>query len=190
MNYRQYWFSIRSYVPIPFFLLGIYLASPTLTSILTGIILILIGESIRLWGVSVAGSETRTTGPVGGTHLFTDGPFGHVRNPLYLGNILIYIGSMYAANWWMPWLPIFTGIFFLIQYRIFISIEEKYLQKTFSSEFDEYCKHVSRLIPRIIKYKGTHSFHREPDLKRGIESEKRTLQIIIIFLLIMFIKLK
>ncbi|MDA0987296.1 MAG: isoprenylcysteine carboxylmethyltransferase family protein, partial [Bacteroidetes bacterium] len=189
MDIRQKWFSIRSYMPIPFLFVAIYFGKPNLQSIIFGYIFILLGESIRLWGVSVAGSETRTTSKVGGTHLFTDGPFGYVRNPLYIGNIIIFSGSMIAANAFIPSLPIFAFFFFWIQYRIIISSEENYLQNQFGLEFESYKKNVPRFIPRFTKYKGEHSFHREPEILRGIKSEKRTFQTIIIFLFLLILKL-
>ncbi|MBM2845522.1 MAG: hypothetical protein HW407_834 [Bacteroidetes bacterium] len=40
-------------------------AEPTISSILIGLMIVLTGEAIRFWGVSIAGSETRTTGTVG-----------------------------------------------------------------------------------------------------------------------------
>src|SRR5437867_6762129 len=92
MDIRQRLFQYRSYTPIPFLLVMMMFAHPTLTSLLTGFCFLCAGESLRLWGVAIAGSETRTTGPVGGTYLITTGPFSHVRNPLYVGNILIYLG--------------------------------------------------------------------------------------------------
>ena len=80
-------FKYRSYTPIPFVILMLIFENATITSLLIGFVIALFGELIRLWGVSWAGSETRTTGGVGGTYLVISGPFAHVRNPLYVGNI-------------------------------------------------------------------------------------------------------
>ncbi len=85
-------FNYRSYTPIPFVLVMLFFAYPNIWSLISGFIIAVIGELIRLWGVSWAGSETRTTGTVGGTYLIVSGPFAHLRNPLYLGNILMYTG--------------------------------------------------------------------------------------------------
>ncbi|MEK9136428.1 MAG: methyltransferase, partial [Bacteroidota bacterium] len=64
----------------------IWFVLPTLPSMVLGFLLMVGGEAIRFWGVSIAGSETRTTGKVGGTYLITNGPFAYMRNPLYVGN--------------------------------------------------------------------------------------------------------
>ncbi|GIS70965.1 MAG: hypothetical protein CM1200mP10_05420 [Candidatus Neomarinimicrobiota bacterium] len=62
-----------------------------------GLIFIILGESIRFWSVSYAGGITRTT-TVGATTLCTAGPFAHTRNPLYIGNMLMYNGIVLIAG--------------------------------------------------------------------------------------------
>src|SRR5690606_26576030 len=111
-------------------------------SLIAGFIIAFFGELIRLWGVSWAGSETRTTGTVGGSFLITSGPFGHVRNPLYVGNILMYTGLGVMSYAVFPWLQIAGFIFFIIQYYYIIKEEEAYLRKTFEGEFEKYVKNV------------------------------------------------
>lgn len=176
MDIPQKIFEIRSYTPIPFILLMLVYAHPTVVSLAAGFILALFGEAVRLWGVSVAGTETRTTGRVGGTHLFVDGPFGYVRNPLYLGNIAMYVGVGIMANALMPYLVLFALGFFLLQYRLIVTKEEEYLLTTFGDEYTRYVQHVPRFVPRLTQYAGEHSFHRGADLSRGLRSERRTLQ--------------
>ena len=83
-DFRQKIFSYRSYTPIPFLIVMVIFANPTLLSLVVGFIIALVGELIRIWGVGYAGSETRTTGPVGGSKLVTNGPYAYVRNPLYI----------------------------------------------------------------------------------------------------------
>ena len=155
-------------------------AQPTPLSLVAGFCLALCGESIRLWGVSVAGTETRTTGRVGGTHLFIDGPFGYVRNPLYVGNLMIYVGVGVMANALMPYLGILAFGFFLLQYTMIVTKEEEYLHATFGDEYERYVQHVPRFMPRFTRYSDERSFRRAADLSRGLQSERRTLQAFII----------
>src|SRR5512135_203092 len=105
-------FKYRSYTPIPFVILMLLFAYPNIWSLILGFILALSGELLRLWGVSWAGSETRTTGAVGGSYLIISGPFSHLRNPLYLGNILMYTGLGIMSFALFPWLQIAGFIFF------------------------------------------------------------------------------
>lgn len=176
MDIRQKIFELRGYTPIPFILLMLAYAHPTPLSLIAGIGVALCGESIRLWGVSVAGTETRTTGRVGGTHLFIDGPFGYVRNPLYVGNMMMYVGVGVMANALAPYLALAALGFFLFQYSMIVTKEEEYLHTTFGDEYERYVQEVPRFIPRFTRYSGEHAFHRDADLTRGLQSERRTLQ--------------
>ena len=128
-------FKYRSYTPIPFLLLMLIFENASVITLLIGFVIALIGESIRLWGVSWAGSETRTTGGVGGSFLVISGPFAHVRNPLYVGNILLYFGLGVMSWALFPYLQIIAIIFFIVQYHFIVKEEESYLIKTFSQYF-------------------------------------------------------
>jgi protein-S-isoprenylcysteine O-methyltransferase Ste14 len=183
-------FEMRSYTPIPFILVMVGFARPTIQTLVIGFIIALLGESIRFWGVSICGSETRTTGAVGATNLVTDGPFGHVRNPLYVGNILMYTGIGVMSNALFPWLLIFAVLFFITQYQLIVSREEDFLREAFGDEYKAYLKNVPRFLPRITRYSGKQSFHRDPDFGRGIKSETRTLQaftIVIVLVLVRYV---
>ena len=176
MDIRLKIFEMRSYTPIPFILVMILFAQPTVETLTVGFVAALIGEGIRFWGVSICGSETRTTGAVGATNLITDGPFGYVRNPLYVGNIMIYTGCGIMSNALFPWLQIAALVFFILQYYLIVTREEKFLTEAFSEEYSRYVQNVPRFFPRLVPYRGVHSFHRDPDFTRGIRSEARTLQ--------------
>jgi protein-S-isoprenylcysteine O-methyltransferase Ste14 len=176
MDIRLKIFEMRSYTPIPFIILMVAFAAPTPASLIAGFVIAALGESIRFWGVSICGSETRTTGAVGATNLITDGPFGHVRNPLYVGNILIYTGCGIMSNALTPWLQGAAFVFFSAQYYLIVTREEAHLMEAFRDEFVRYTQNVPRFIPRLSRYAGDHSFHRDPDFHRGLRSETRTLQ--------------
>jgi len=85
------------------------------------------------------------------------GPYAHVRNPLYLGSILIAAGFAVALMS-LPF-AIALIVFFLLIYVPVIASEEAFLRDTFL-EFEWYCARVPRLIPRITPV-------RPPDGNRG-----------------------
>ncbi len=60
MDIRQFFFKYRSYTPIPIAILIIYFASEQKPYYLLGLLMLLFGESIRIWAVSYAGGKTRT----------------------------------------------------------------------------------------------------------------------------------
>ncbi len=169
-------FKYRSYTPIPFLLIMIFYRNASIWSLILGFCIAVIGELIRLWGVSWAGSETRTTGDVGGSFLIVSGPFAHVRNPLYLGNILIYTGLGVMSFALFPYLQIAGLLFFYFQYRMIIKEEEKYLQNTFGAAFEDYKRNVPRFIPRITPYRAKSVEQPVFKIKAGLRSEKRSLQ--------------
>ena len=169
-------FKYRSYTPIPFLIVMLVFEQATLGSLIIGFAIALLGEGWRLWGVSVAGSETRTTGKVGGSFLVVTGAFAYVRNPLYLGNILLYLGIGIMSMALFPYLQIFALIFFYWQYDVIISEEEEYLQKTFGEKYKDYKNNVPRLIPRLTPYKNPGIEQPEYKIKKGLKSETRTLQ--------------
>lgn len=74
------------------------------------------------------------------------GPYAHLRNPLYLGSMLIAFGFALALPSWPVALVLAIG--FLIIYVPVIASEERFLRATFP-DFDAYCLSVPRLIPRI-----------------------------------------
>ena len=169
-------FKYRSYTPIPFLVLCIAYINANIWSIIIGFLIAFFGELIRLWGVSWAGSETRTTGRVGGVFLIISGPFARVRNPLYIGNILMYAGLGLMSFALFPYLQVAGLIFFYIQYSLIVREEEDYLHKTFGEEFENYVKNVPRFFPRLTKYKSGNAEQPPFNFKAGLRSEKRSLQ--------------
>ncbi len=181
-------FKYRSYTPIPFLIVMLIFQQTTLQSLIIGFVVALTGEAFRLWGVSYAGSETRTTGDVGGTYLVISGAFGHVRNPLYLGNILLYLGIGIMSNALFPYLQIVALVFFYIQYRLIIIAEEKYLKSAFGKSYEKYYNSVPRLIPRPTKYVDKSVPQPPLNVKAGLRSEKRSLQAFTIITAILIIQ--
>ena len=169
-------FKYRSYTPIPFLILMLIFQQSTPMTLIIGFMVALIGELIRFWGVSWAGSETRTTGGVGGTFLIISGPFAYVRNPLYVGNILIYLGLGIMSFALFPYLQIVAILFFLLQYYFIVREEEKYLVERFKDEYKEYCKHVPAFFPRLFPYKNSSIVQPPYNPKAGLKSERRSLQ--------------
>ncbi len=185
MDIREFFFKYRGYTPIPLILVVLIFARPTTRSILTGLLFMIIGELIRIWGVSYAGGATRTRN-VGAPFLVTNGPFGHVRNPLYIGNMIMYSGAALMANIWEPWLVLFVVIFFGLQYALIVNLEEEKLRDLFGQQYEDYCKIVPRFLPRLAPYSGGEPV--VPNVKGAIRSEKSTFIGFSIFVIIMIVR--
>jgi protein-S-isoprenylcysteine O-methyltransferase Ste14 len=78
--------------------------------------------------------------------LTVTGPYAHTRNPLYLGSMLIAAGFAVALLSWPVALVLALG--FGVIYVPVIASEERFLRATFPG-FDDYCRRVPRLIPRL-----------------------------------------
>jgi hypothetical protein len=81
--------------------------------------------------------------------LTMSGPYAYTRNPLYLGSLLMAVGFAVAArSWWV------VGVMLLLFGLIYVPViaaEERYLRQTFP-EYDEYARHVPRMLPRFTPY--------------------------------------
>jgi len=183
MDLRNFLFSNRSFTPIPLVLAILYLSSLSYPYFIIGIGLIVVGESIRIYAVRFAGGATRTTN-VGAPSLCTSGPYSRCRNPLYLGNMIIYCGVVLVAGGQFVWPLLFIVFaFFTLQYSMIISLEEETLVKLFGNEYRLYREIVPRLFPRLSPWLGNDK--RVPlTIIQTLQTEKRTLQNIIIIIIL------
>ena len=188
MEIRNFFFKNRSFTPIPIALTIIYFAQPENDHVLLGALFLLIGELTRMWSVSYAGGETRTT-KVGAPSLCTAGPYGYVRNPIYVGNMLMYIGIVLLAGSPNPLLMALTTLaFFVIQYSLIVSLEEEKLSDLFGDEYSEYKKNVRAILPRLTRWK-TNDNRKPLSFMKLIKTEKRTLQNVAFILTLIYIRI-
>lgn len=82
-----------------------------------------------------------------GHALVKQGPYALVRNPMYLGIILIGLGIVLVLFKW--WVAIFFILVFSVRYAYLIVKEEKKLIEHFGSEYRDYMSSVPRLFPRL-----------------------------------------
>lgn len=171
----QLLFRLRSLTPIPFILILIYFSHSTPISIAIGTPFLLFGEWIRVWAVGYAGASTRGRTLGAARSLVTAGPYQHVRNPLYLGNLFLSLGMCWVAN--VYWMSAVLVVGYFAQYIPIIRSEETYLSQTCGATFQHYYNAVPRFLPRLRAYPNpsTHDF----SLSRALKSEKRTLTTIV-----------
>ena len=187
MDIRDFFFRNRGYIPIPLAIIILTFASIKIELLPIGVILVVTGELLRLNGVRYAGGETRTL-KVGAAILCSSGPFAYLRNPLYLGNVTIYAGMVLIAGGEFVWILLPTTLtFFFLEYGLIISLEEETLRKKFNEEYGEYLSMVPRLIPRVSPWKGG-SETVPMTIEKTLRTEKRTLQIIGGFILLLILR--
>jgi len=80
----------------------------------------------------------------------TTGMYSIVRHPLYLGNLLIWLGiSMFSMTWWV--VCIFVLSFWVYYERIMLA-EEEFLRRQFGSVFDLWAKQTPAIVPNPRKW--------------------------------------
>ena len=110
----------------------------------TGVLLVAAGQLLRFWAVTHIGVISRTrTMRLG--KLITSGPYSLIRNPLYVGNALLWTGFVVLSQvLWM--LPVAWAIFAL-QYGAMARWEERILAERYPA-YRAYAAQVGRWVPR------------------------------------------
>lgn len=105
---------------------------------LPGIIVCLVGASLRYWASGYLRKDSRPA---------VGGPYALARNPLYLGTYLMALGTAAAIEAW--WLLLAMSVIFAVIYHFIILDEETKLQRIFGEPYFEYCRLVPRFFPRL-----------------------------------------
>jgi protein-S-isoprenylcysteine O-methyltransferase Ste14 len=116
-----------------------------------GLCLVLAGLVVRVWAAGFAGRHTRSS-KIEGSQLATAGPYAHVRNPIYLGSVILGIGMVILSGDRRLLFP--CALTFLALYFGMIPAEEEFLSQKFQDQYEVYCRNVPRLIPRITGWPG------------------------------------
>lgn len=113
---------------------------PEIIMLSLGVAFFLTGQIIR---ISARGFKSEYS--QNGALLIENGPYSIVRNPMYLGILLITAGvALILLNLWS------AGVFvllFLLRYILVIRKEEKKLAVRFAQQYDNYRAKVPRIIP-------------------------------------------
>jgi len=113
---------------------------------LLGVLICLAGQTLRVLAV---GYEYIKRGgarkQIYAGRLIQGGMFAHSRNPLYLGNILIFCGIVVIFSAPLAYAVGIPLVLFI--YACIILAEEEFLRNKFGAEFDDYVARVNRLWP-------------------------------------------
>jgi protein-S-isoprenylcysteine O-methyltransferase Ste14 len=107
-----------------------------------GFAFILLGQLFR---VSGRGFKVENSGQ--GHFLIKRGPYSLVRNPMYLGILLIGLGIVLTLFKW--WAVLIFLVIFALRYILLIFQEEKKLKDTFPIEYENYQRQTPRLMPSV-----------------------------------------
>jgi protein-S-isoprenylcysteine O-methyltransferase Ste14 len=153
-------FKFRSVTPVPIIALVLWLLWRSRSTVgpggepvdalldVLGLLLGLAGEALRFAVTGAvpdgtSGQNDRLEAAV----LNTRGPYAWVRNPLYVGNLLLVLGLLLIAN--EPFVYAIGLGFFFGEYFFIIRAEEDFLRGRFAHAFEDYCAKVRRWVPRL-----------------------------------------
>jgi protein-S-isoprenylcysteine O-methyltransferase Ste14 len=135
---------------IPWLLRAGRVAHPTRFDLALGAMATVFGLAIYLhtafWGFALHGRGTPA--PIAPTkRLVIEGLHRHVRNPMYLGVLLIILGQ--AILFRSVATAVYAAAFWLVAHVFVLFYEEPTLSKQFGAEYDAYRAQVPRWFPRL-----------------------------------------
>jgi protein-S-isoprenylcysteine O-methyltransferase Ste14 len=111
-----------------------------------GILLILAGQGLRALVIGLAYIRRGgKDGKVYADDLVTNGIFAHSRNPLYVGNIAVFVGLFVVLNSPLGWIVGVPAVF--VAYWCVVLAEEDFLRRKFGAPYEDYCRRVNRFLP-------------------------------------------
>jgi protein-S-isoprenylcysteine O-methyltransferase Ste14 len=144
----RFLFKYRSFVPVPIALALVlvhYREWRTAWVIAIGVVLVALGQGIRIWAVRHIGTISRTRANRYGP-LISDGPYALVRNPLYIGNLLLWIGFVVWSG--LLWMVPVAIVIFVLEYAAITGFEASLLTEKYPKDYAAYAAHVPAWIPR------------------------------------------
>jgi hypothetical protein len=88
----------------------------------------------------------------------------------------------------MELMLLITVVFFVLQYGLIINLEENTLRGLFGQQYESYAKAVPRLFPRATPWAG-RTETRPLTWKQTVRTERRTLQTLVVFLLLLVVRI-
>jgi protein-S-isoprenylcysteine O-methyltransferase Ste14 len=159
-------FRRRAWVPVPIIAVLLFIAAGAASSPgpggeavdlalkALGVAFALAGEALRFCTLGLVSEGTSGQGyALEAAALNTRGPYAHVRNPLYLGNLGICVGLLLVAN--NGWTYVLGLGFFFVEYFFIIRAEESFLRQKHGPLYEVYASRVPRWVPRLTPvYRG------------------------------------
>lgn len=112
---------------------------------LTASVLMSVASLLRMWAGSLLTSDRVMSFRVRKDALIRSGPYGLVRNPIYLADLIAMAGFAFC----MPPAGVLLPVLFFIHYSQLVAYEEQSLRREFDAEFAAYRSSTPQLIPTV-----------------------------------------
>ena len=140
-----------------------------------GLGLIFCGVVVRVWAQSYLHHRLER----GASQLTTGGPYRMVRNPLYIGNTLIFAGATVFSK--LLWMVPIAAVWCVVMYTLTIRWEEKHLANQYGQPYLDYLASVPRWLPRLATLNRPDFINQH--LGKAVMAEMHNWLIVIPFLL-------
>lgn len=116
------------------------------------ILMVLVGEGLRILTVSFVDPRTsgRNVKEQIASELNTSGIYSQLRNPLYLGNCLMYLGIVLYSQ--SLALGLFLALVLVPYYERIIAAEERFLADKFGQDYADWCERTPAIWPKFADY--------------------------------------
>jgi len=134
----------------------VWFSAPTWPSLAWGLPVAFAGLALRAWA---SGHLEKNR------ELATSGPYGYVRNPLYIGTLTVAAGFAIASRRWE--LAVLFAIVFVLVYLPVVELEEQHLRTLFPA-YADYQRRVPKLLPQLT-FAGARRPFQWPVFRRNRE---------------------
>jgi len=153
----RWFYRLRGYVVTPplIFALFCFRWETEMDSLIwpLGVGLVFLGFILRIWAQQHLHYRLK-----GRMSLSTTGPYSFIRNPIYVGNMLMCLGAVITSE--VLWLaPIILFYCFSI-YSLVVQYEEKHLLEKYGEPYQRYLSEIPRWLPRAIRFRNLELINR------------------------------
>jgi len=116
-----------------------------------GMLLFAMGWALRMWAQKHLGYRLTIKRTV-----TTSGPYALVRNPIYIANTLVIVGTVVMSE--VLWMIPVTLLWCAMTYALVVRYEEQHLAVTYGGDYVHYLVATPRWLPRLESPSGHAHF--------------------------------
>jgi len=107
-----------------------------------GVLLFVMGWALRMWAQKHLGYRLKIKRTV-----TTSGPYTLVRNPIYIANTLVIVGTVVMSE--VLWMIPVTLLWCALVYSLVVHYEEQHLAAKYGDDYLDYLTAAPRWVPRL-----------------------------------------
>lgn len=166
-------FRRRGWIPVPLIVVAIAATNGVGLWTVIGLVVVLLGWAGRIWAVAHIGPASRTRSDDVERLTYT-GPYELSRNPIYVANLVIYVGLGLMTQRLV--LAACMLLCMLVHYSLIVRWEEWNLQRRLGEAYRSYLNRVPRWFgPSAPVHAAAHKIAAHERWPAALRSERSTL---------------